>query len=222
MDEARRFLRYVMPGLVYSTETLLWLFIVFPEWTQRLILDLAAKDGLGVALGSVLASGALGYIFATVHHWCHWHLSIDRGILDHSDLINRLLAAGLLSNESNPRRVDREEALEISLADWYRPREHGNSIGDATYKKLDSLGDQAHALGTARVASFFSVVTALAFCFKIGTFSLNFESIIRFVLMLLLGMGVTYLFHDAYRRVGTIAQAIYDRVFSAVGRGTAA
>jgi hypothetical protein len=214
MDEARRFLRYVMPGLVYGIETLFWLFIVFPEWTQRLILDHAAKDLLGVALGSVLAAGALGYIFATVHHRCHWHLSIDRGILDHSALINRLLAAGLISIESNAKRVNRQEALEISLAHWYQPREHDNSIGDATYKKLDSMGDQAHALGTARVASFFAVVTALTFCFMIGTFSLNFESIVRFVLMLLLGIGVTYLFHDAYRRVGTISQAIYDRIFS--------
>lgn len=214
MDEERRFLRYVMPGLVYGIETLLWLFIVFQEWTQRLILDLAAKDSLGVALGSVLASGAFGYIFATVHHWCHWHLSI-RGILDNSDLINRLLAAGSLSNESNAKKVNRQEALEISLELWYRPRDHSNSFAGETYKKLDSLGDQTHALGTARVASFFSVVTALAFCFKIGTFSPDFESIIRFVLMLLLGISVTYLFHDAYRRVGTIAQAIFERAFNA-------
>lgn len=68
MDEARRFLRYVMPGLVYGVETLLLLFIVFPKWTQHLILDVVAKDGVGAALGGVLASGALGYIFATLHH----------------------------------------------------------------------------------------------------------------------------------------------------------
>lgn len=103
----------------------------------------------------------------------------------------------------------------ISLAHWYGPRADGKSIADTTYKKLDSLGDQAHAFGAARVASLLSLGTALAFCFKIGTFTLNFESTVRFVIMLLIGLGVTYLFHDAYRRVGTIAQAIYDRIFSA-------
>ncbi|MFZ5522839.1 MAG: hypothetical protein ACOY9D_01980 [Pseudomonadota bacterium] len=214
MDDARRFLRYVMPGLVFGVETLLLLYIVFPVWTQYQILELANKNGLGIAIGSVLASGALGYIFATVHHWCHWHLSIDSLILDHSGLINRLLAAGLVSNDSNPKVVERKEAFEISLAYWYRPKGHGNSIDDVTYKKLDSLGDQAHALDTARVASFFAVVTTLVFCFNIGTVSLNFESIVRFVLMLLLGAVVIYLFHESYRRVGTIAQAIYDRIFS--------
>ena len=34
MEEARRFLRYVMPGLVYGVLTALWLFILLPEWTQ--------------------------------------------------------------------------------------------------------------------------------------------------------------------------------------------
>lgn len=210
MDEARRFLRYVMPGLVYGVETTLWLFIVFPEWTYCLILGLAAKDGLGVAIGSVLASGALGYIFATAHHWCHWHLCIDEGILDHSELIKRL---GLLPNESNKtKKAYRKKALEISLTHWYRLRD-SNSIGDATLKKLDSLGDQAHAFGNARIASVFSVLTALAFCFKIGTFSLTCESVARFTLMLVLGISITYLFHYAYRQVGTIAQAIYDSIF---------
>jgi len=35
MEEARRFLRYVMPGLVYGVQTLLWLFILFPDWTAH-------------------------------------------------------------------------------------------------------------------------------------------------------------------------------------------
>jgi hypothetical protein len=75
MDDARRFLRYVLPGLVFGIETLLWLFIVFPGWTQSQLLSVSAKDGIALAIGSVLASGAVGYVFATVHHWCHWHLS---------------------------------------------------------------------------------------------------------------------------------------------------
>lgn len=201
-----------MPGLVYSVETLLWLYIVFPVWTHELILNFAAKDGLGVALGSILTSGALGYIFATVHHWCHWHLCIDEGILDHSNLIK---THQLITNESNEmtKKEYRKKALEISMAYWYRPRKHGSYIWDTTYTKLDSLGDQAHALGTARVASFFAFVTVLGFCFTIGTFSPNSQSIFRFALMLLLGVGVICLFHHAYRRVGTIAQAIYDQIF---------
>ena len=199
MDEARRFLRYVLPGLVYGIETLLWLYIVFPEWTRSVILGAATKDGLGVAVWSVLASGAVGYIFATVHYWCHWNLSIDKGILDHSDLVKQLYG----------QTLSRRDALVVSLGRWYRA-----NLGETAYKKLDSLADQAHALGTARVASFFSVVTALAVCFKIGTFSLAAESIGRFVLMLALGIAATCLFHSAYRHVGTVAQGIYDRILT--------
>jgi len=202
MDEARRFLRYVLPGLVYGIETLLWLYILFPEWTYSVILVAAGKDSLGVALWGVLASGAVGYIFATVHHWCHWHLSIDRGILDHSALINQLHVT-----EAHKQKVSRQEALVVSLARWYR-----TELGEAARKKLDSLGDQAHALGTARVASFFSVVIPLMVCFTIGTLTLAPESIVRFVVMLVLWIAVTYLFHDVYRHVGTVAQGIYERI----------
>lgn len=226
MEDARRFLRYVMPGLVFGTETLLWLFVVLPEWTQTLVSNLGDKSGLGVVLGGVLASGAIGYIFSTIHHLCHWRLCWDRGILDHSDLINDAIEKRLIS--SGDRTVDgtgdkegwlvcpqkvieaREEALAISIAHWYRPR---SAINEETYRKLDSLGDQAHGLGTARIASFFSGVVALLFIFKLGTFCVTGESILRFVGMVVLWLGITGLFHWSYRRVGIIAQAIYDRVF---------
>jgi hypothetical protein len=202
MDEARRFLRYVLPGLVYGIETLLWLYIVLPDWTYSVILKTAEKDSLGVALWGVLASGAVGYVFATVHHWCHWHLPIDEPILNHTSLINQLDAA-----ELHGRTVDRQEALVRSLARWYSA-----DLREATYKKLDSLGDQAHALGTARIASFFSLATALPISAAIGTFSLTAGSIFRLALVLVLGIAAICLFHNAYRHVGIVAQGIYDRI----------
>jgi hypothetical protein len=212
MDEARRFLRYVLPGLVYGIETLLWLYIVFPQWTHSVIFQTTAKDSLGVALWGILASGAVGYIFATVHYWCHWHLPVDRGILDHSDLINQLRLP-----ELHGRDVDRREALMVSLARWYCAE-----LRETAHKRIDSLVDQTHALGTARIASFFSVVTALAICMAVGTFSLAFEPVLRFVVMLVLGIAVTCLFHAAYRHVGAVAQGIYDRIFRAASSGLAA
>lgn len=44
MNEARRFLRYVMPGLVFITETMLLLWIIIPDWTTDLLSNL--KKGL--------------------------------------------------------------------------------------------------------------------------------------------------------------------------------
>jgi hypothetical protein len=209
MDEARRFLRYVTPGFVYIVETGILLLVVFPGWMQQCVSYLAAKDGLtGVALGSVFLAGALGYIFSEIHHWCHWHLCIDEGILDHKPMIERL--KGFLG-EPNNGSVNKKEALEISWAYWYQLR--GQAISLDGVKKIDSLGDQAHALGTARIASVFAILTTLWVCFEIGTFSTNCESTIRFLCMLALGCILTCLFHESYKRVGTLTQAIYDRIF---------
>jgi MFS family permease len=210
MEEARRFLRYVMPGLVYGVLTALWLFILLPEWTQSQMRYLAAKDSIGIAFGGLFASGVLGYIFATAHHWWHWH--VDKGILDHQPLINRLVVGGLISNQPRDNTFTRVEALELSLALWYQRVRHDGLIADAANKKVTSLGDHAHGLGAARVASSFALITALLVSFAIGTFRLQCEPMIRFALMLLLAVGVVYLFHDAYRRVGKIAQGIYDTV----------
>ncbi len=80
------------------------------------------------------------------------------------------------------------------------------------------MGDQAHALGTARVAFFFSVITAVVIFQMIGIISLDPG---RFALVLLLGWAVTRMFHDAYRHVGTMAQGVYDRIFSATYADTA-
>lgn len=214
MDEARRFLRYVMPGYVYIVETGLLLLIVFPCWTVQGIETLAENDSVGTALGSILVAGVVGYIFATVHHWCHWHLCIDKEILKHTPLIERLIGTQILKEpkiDETGALEKEKKALEISWAYWYQLR--GQAISFDGVRKIDSLGDQAHALGTTRIASFFAVVTTLVFCFAIGTYHIDGESVIRFVGMLLLGVILILLFHRGYERVGKLGQAIYDRTF---------
>ncbi len=209
MEEARRFLRHVMPGFVYGIETFAGLFLVFPEWTGLHLSGLTGKESLGVVVGAIFVSGALGYVFATMHHWLHWH--VDKDILDHRPVINRLRERGLIPDEA-ASQLGRKEALVRSMALWYeRVRENG-PIEVVADKKLVSLGDSIHGLGAARVASVFALITVLGFCFTIGTLQLDAWSIFRFALMLGLTVGATYLFHKAYYNVGEIAQAIYDRI----------
>jgi hypothetical protein len=59
MDEARRFLRYVTPGLTFAVQALLLLFIVNPPWTLDRIGELKKGAGAGLAFALFLASGAL-------------------------------------------------------------------------------------------------------------------------------------------------------------------
>lgn len=221
MDDTRRILRFALPGLVFGIETLLWLFILIPSWIAAHVLEFGGKEGLGVAIASLLASGPVGYIFATVHHRLHWWF--DRTILDHSHLINillqqrRLPSQVLRPDEQDLASVDRTKGQAISLAVWYLPKsKDGIAAVAETIRKLDSLGDQAHALGATRVASGFSVLTALWIVHELGTASMGPVPEYRFWSVLVLGSLVTWLFDDAYRRVGRMSQDIYDRIFLAV------
>jgi hypothetical protein len=71
MDEARRFLRYVTPGLTFAVQALLLLFIVNPPWTLDRIGELKKDTGAGLAFALFLASGGIGYLLSVVHHTLH-------------------------------------------------------------------------------------------------------------------------------------------------------
>jgi hypothetical protein len=92
VDEARRFLRYIIPGAIFAFLTALWLYIVLLDWPSFKLLEFTDKEGIGGAIAALLASGALGYIFATVHHCLHWNCpKYNQKVLDHSDMVNKLL-----------------------------------------------------------------------------------------------------------------------------------
>jgi hypothetical protein len=197
-----------MPGFVYAVETIAGLFIVFPEWTRLQLAGSAKEGNLGIVIGAIFVSGALGYIFATVHHWWHWRF--DRGILDHRSLVTRLRERGLIPDTLD--QPDRRQALVLSMVLWYeRVRENG-AIQSVAEKKLTSLGDSIHGLGAARVASVFALATILGFCVTIGAFRPDVESVARFIAMLVLTLGMTLLFHGSYRNVGEIAQGVYEGI----------
>lgn len=79
MDEAKRFLRYVTPGLVFLTETLILLWLIEPNVTYTILKDLSKESGVGLAIATLLASGGVGFMFSVVHHHIHWHGRVAKG-----------------------------------------------------------------------------------------------------------------------------------------------
>lgn len=211
MDEARRFLRYVFPGLVFGVEVIILVWLVFPDSVVTIMVQASGESSLAVALGGLLASGGLGYIFATAHHFAHWHLPCDRNIINHAPNIRNLIAAGLLGEEV----VDRRRALELTLELWYGRLGTKDGPIAAAQRKIAAIGDLAHAAGAARVASFAALATALCVCWLHGAFNIELEAVARFLTMVVSGTFLVLLFHDSYRRTGNIAQTLYDRMITA-------
>jgi hypothetical protein len=225
-DEGRRFLRYVMPGLVYGVETLLFLYIVLPEPTVCVLSKVSEKDAFGAIVGVFLASGGLGYIFAAVHHWFLWRF--EKGIFDHRTIIkklradnNKLIPSDFVGLEEIFKQYDesvksgkvekqKRIAQSISLALWY----HFSKDQHLGKDGIDHLGNQAHGFGAARIASFFAFITALALVTTVWLTSheaTNLEWLItRYVLLFFLGLSIIWIFDGAYRRVAGFAQETYD------------
>jgi len=66
MDEARRFLRYLLPGLLYAVETLGLLAVVLPSVALDAVRALKAEGNLGFLVTTFIASGALGFLFSSL------------------------------------------------------------------------------------------------------------------------------------------------------------
>lgn len=218
MDETRRFLRYVMPGVLYGVETLLLLWIIDPQWVQCIIANLFEKDSLGAILGSVLAFGALGYIFATIHHELHWIPPINRICKNRQDgLIHRICClptfdhTPIAQSKYSDWEGTREDAMAISYAYWYSQMREGK-IADAADKKVGSLGDQAHGLGAARVASWLALATAILYCFTLEFHIKQMGLACRYIIMLIIGILMISLFHRGYQRVAKIAHKTYREI----------
>lgn len=224
-EEGRRFLRYVMPGLVYGVETLLFFFIVLPESTLSVLSKVNSKEALGTSVVAFFASGALGYIFASIHHFVHWQLCFscfEKDIFDHKNVIVKLLKARLIppigfvgidgrikqfKAERRPVKK-REIAQSISLALWYHFEKDQHLGKDG----IDHLGNQAHGLGTARIASFFALVTTVLLSAQYGTLNLELCPIMRYLLMLFLGVFTICIFHIGYKRVAGFAHETYTMI----------
>jgi hypothetical protein len=72
MDEARRFLRYVIPGLVFLTETLILLWVIKPDVAYKILEGFKKESGVGLVIATLLVSGGVGFIFSVLHHFLHW------------------------------------------------------------------------------------------------------------------------------------------------------
>lgn len=211
MDEARRFLRYVVPGLVYGVETLVLVLIADPGWTLDQ-LKTVSKDVVGVALTAFLASGALGYIFAALHHLFLWWIESD--VFNHVELAKsrpELLGktrSELLGGEPDKKELTREGAMVRAWTYWYGDSKRVAAVPEYGRDKLDSLGDQAHGLGAARVASAFALATALWICWKADKLAWNWGVFS----MVILGALVLTAFQCGYRRVAKIAFQLWERI----------
>jgi hypothetical protein len=166
MDEARRFLRYVTPGLSFAVQALLLFFIVSPVWTLGKLNGLKEDAGAGLAFALFLGSGGLGYIFSVIHHSFHWwwkrkwlsaidHTRVVKRLCDeHQHLLELRRLDGL---EVEIDKIDRKGAWVVLTALWKQALANNSPIQSAD-KCATGLTDVMHSAGAARVGAICALV----------------------------------------------------------------
>jgi hypothetical protein len=218
MNEARRFIRYITPGFLFGSLILFLLWIALPEWTCSIFKSMLFEERnfLAVIIGSIFTSGVLGYLFATIHHCCHWKLSFDRQVIDHTKKIKSLREKGIIPPMPSDSPTDTKlEALITISTLWFERLQKHNPIGNSE-NRVAAYADLAHAAGAARVASFFALLMTIIICILYGDWSPTGNHIIRFIVMVVFGCAITWLFNDAWRRTGVISQQLNDRILEDV------
>jgi hypothetical protein len=218
MDEAKRFLRYVTPGLVFLTETLILLWLIEPDVTYTILKDFREESGFGLVIATLLASGGIGFMFSVVHHYLHWHDQYTS--VDHRDCIASLRARRIIqlcNRETGKGLADamepnRFQAWTIMTGLWHERVAFENSFIKSADPRASSLADLVHSVGTARVAAIAAWIFALLILLRSCSISMEGWAIARFIIGNILAAGFILLYHAGYRRTGKAAQRIAEQV----------
>lgn len=152
MEEARRFLRYVIPGLLFFIEISLYLFFSAHAQFSSFLREYG-KD-LAFPVTVFLASGGVGFLFGVIYHSFYW-TEINRFFgVNHMPLMQDCVERGWLKlvlrkdgTNLNISKLTRSGAWRVVTAYWHERRECSKKI-KAANARTDSLTDIMHGLGT--------------------------------------------------------------------------
>lgn len=161
MQEAQRFLRYVVPGLIFIIELLIYLL-----FAQDICLDQVIHVGgsISVPITAFLASGGLGFLFGVFYYTLIWKAPFYRLGVDHRPLLKDSVAQGWLQlrykSDDRDNIVDelsQRGAWRLVLSYWSTRLELSKELKGAA-PRADRLADIAHSLGTTFVASILAFI----------------------------------------------------------------
>jgi hypothetical protein len=213
MDEARRFLRYVTPGIIFALELTILLFVLRPEWKLEKLLEFGKDSGIATILVALLASGGLGFIFSTIHHHLHSLKWCD--LMDHTQVINQLRNEGVLDLQGLDKTYipTKKQAWVIVTAVWHQRLKTCDKIGSVEPRTKD-LVDIMHSMGTARVASGTAVLVAFGSVFATACCGQLSLPMCRVLSAVGIAVGAYSIFQIGYVRTARLAQAVIDEVLS--------
>lgn len=232
MEDAKRFLRYVLPGLAFVIYTVSYLFLSYP----RLVISkfesyiINSQSSIGVLLTVFLLSGGIGYVLSIIYHFLYgidWLANL-LGLANHRQMI---ISAGRLNylefrEEDNfdflaineiDRRITRSGAWRILNALWHERAESSPEIRGAN-PRIDSLSDLTHGSGTTLVGA----VMASLLYLLVSLFAIDksiWQPIVDYWLWtFLLFLILIFLHFGSYRQILQNGQGVVEKILLGVLR----
>jgi Ca2+/Na+ antiporter len=167
MDEAKRIVRYTLPGLVYVILLLATFALLEPDKAKEIVLN--NDISFGEILGSFILSGGIGYIFSIIYFSLYWWIGGRKGhFYNHLNILNELIKSKKIeiikpdlsdSKEQNFILNNKREAWYIINVYWYSRGKTSKAIEGIIEKINSYYSDITIGLGTTLIATFFSLLT---------------------------------------------------------------
>lgn len=213
MDEARRFLRYILPGLVFSVVLLIALLISDNDAIICFLKKISDKGIIGIG-GVFLASGALGYIFSVIYWALFWSRPFSNWIaVDHTVLLNRLVERGrveVVDISGNQVPLDKRTAWVIFSQHWWTSRIKNKSDKDI-FIPIDRLADITHAIGTAIISILFSFIVwaIIHYGYLRSRFSICDVGVLAFLVQIFLIIAFYKNYWDTHRSLQSVLNSAF-------------
>jgi len=216
MDEAKRIIRFILPGMVFVILILATLAILNIQAVIEIFSSIG-EASFGALLTLLVFSGGLGYVFSIIFFGTLWLIGEKNKwhIYNFRDPIKRLIASNKLQvfkiNELGEEVIfeikSKRDGLYIMNALWHGESAESQNI-EAVSKKFDSyLSDIATGLGTALTGTLFSFFTSLFLFFEYNS---NFSQIFLCVLIHGIFFYLVFLSHKrTYKMYQTIANTTF-------------
>lgn len=218
MDEARRFLRHVIPGLVFLLYVLGLLVVVDPAVAPVISEQTDAGAWLGLLV--LLAAGAIGYSLGIIHHLMFSHVS-GYGI-DFSDVVNSQEPWRLSVRDSLGRRLSPPFSLVDSwvVVNSIWQRHFNNAKPVSVERRAELLSDLVHGNGTVFVATILAPPTVLLLLWLLSGYVYGSEfNSDRWTVGSLIIVGAPFPTLTAYKRLREHCQGFMLSIFLDMVRG---
>lgn len=172
MEEARRFLRFSLPGLIFIIELAILPLIFTGD--LNIYFDEINNIGAGAPVILFLVAAGVGYLLANIYHFFHNNKFLKIFPVNHKKLLmdlekKKLLVFYELTDTGEDKEVDlndlkKMDAWNITTSLWHGMKGTSKDIREAT-PRVKSLADLAYGLGASLIGSVIVLFIALPYFF---------------------------------------------------------